>query len=74
MTDTIKWRDLDLPLSDDPNESIDLGEVIAVPPKNLRVCNYPYLHLRDDDGCVLASDYVDFAKLSYILKMITDVD
>ena len=70
MSNTIKWHNLDLSLRDDPNEAIVLDGVTAVPPKNLRVCNYPYPHLRDDDGCVLASDYVDFTKLAYILKAV----
>lgn len=37
------------------------------PTKNLRVELHPYPHLRDDDGCVLANDYVYQEKIDYIL-------
>lgn len=37
------------------------------PPKNLRVEQEPYPHLRDDEGCVLARDYQHPEKLAFIL-------
>lgn len=67
---TIRWRDLVLPLGSDANEEIILEAVTPVAPKNLRVCNNPYPHLRDDDGCVLARDYADLGKLAYIMDAV----
>lgn len=37
-------------------------------PKNLRVEQEPYPHLRDDDGCVLARDYEHEGKTAYIVR------
>jgi hypothetical protein len=37
-------------------------------PKNLRVEMHPYPHLRDDDGCVLATDYIFDEKIDFILQ------
>lgn len=39
-------------------------------PKNLRVEYEPYPHLRDDDGCVLASDCVYEDKIAFILEAV----
>ena len=38
--------------------------------KNLRVEMHPYPHLRDDEGCVLANDYINESKIDYILYCI----
>lgn len=38
--------------------------------KNLRLDDHPYPHLRDDEGCVLASDYIHLEKLDFILTAI----
>jgi hypothetical protein len=63
-----KWGGYRLPVaSDDANEPIDLSSVDLVAPKNLRVATFPYPHLRDDDGCVIARDFMDLRKLAYIL-------
>jgi hypothetical protein len=42
------------------------------PPKNLRIELKPYAHLRDDDGCVLARDYIHAGKLEFILTAVSD--
>ena len=39
---------------------------------NLRVEHNPYPHLRDDQGCVLANDYIHLAKLGFILKAVEE--
>lgn len=39
-------------------------------PKNLRIEWEPYPHLRDDDGCVLASDYIHEEKIQFILDAV----
>ena len=39
-------------------------------PKNLRLELHPYPHLRDDEGCVLANDYIDDAKIAFILAVV----
>jgi hypothetical protein len=49
---------------------LDLSAVTPKPPVNLRVELEPYPHLRDDEGCVLAADYTDEAKLAYILMAV----
>ncbi len=41
-------------------------------PVNLRIEHNPYAHLRDDEGCILASDYVDAAKMDFILKAVEE--
>lgn len=43
-------------------------------PVNLRVEQWPYPHLRDDEGCVLANDYVHQDKVDYILHMLAQSD
>lgn len=43
-----------------------------IPPKNLRIEFEPYAHLRDDDGCVLASDYVHADKLKFIFEAVAE--
>jgi hypothetical protein len=35
--------------------------------KNLRLEMDPYPHLRDDEGCILARDYVNHRKIEFIL-------
>jgi hypothetical protein len=37
-------------------------------PKNLTIEYEPYPHLRDDEGCVLAADYVNTGKVDFILE------
>lgn len=68
-TDTeFKWGGYSLPVNrDDPTEEIDLSGVEAVRPKNLRVASYPYPHLRDDEGAVIARDFMHLGKLAFIL-------
>lgn len=39
-------------------------------PVNLRVEYHPYPHLRDDEGCVLARDYVNVEKMDYVLAAV----
>ena len=39
-------------------------------PINLRVEEYPYPHLRDDEGCILANDYQDVEKIEFILEAV----
>jgi hypothetical protein len=39
-------------------------------PKNLRIELEPYPHLRDDDGCVLANDYINDDKMAFILEAV----
>ena len=39
-------------------------------PKNLRLEQEPYPHLRDDDGVILARDYQNTEKLNYILHCV----
>ena len=39
-------------------------------PKNLRLELEPYPHLRDDDGTVLANDYVNLEKMRFITHTI----
>ena len=41
-------------------------------PINLRVEQDPYPHLRDDQGCVLASDYIHDEKLAFILAAVRE--
>jgi hypothetical protein len=41
-------------------------------PKNLRVEQWPYPHLRDDEGCVLAHDYIDDEKVAFILDAVAE--
>lgn len=36
--------------------------------KNVRIELEPYLHLRDDEGCVLAHDYEDVEKLAFMTR------
>lgn len=36
--------------------------------KNLRLESHPYPHLRDDEGCVLAADFVDREKVRFIIE------
>jgi hypothetical protein len=74
MENVFKWRGLELPLCDDANEEIILDGVTPEAPKNLRVCSYPYPHLRDDDGTVLARDYAELGKLAYILDALDAYD
>lgn len=37
-------------------------------PRNLRIGDTPYPHLRDDGGCVLANDYIHTEKMAFILR------
>ena len=39
-------------------------------PTNLRLEENPYTHLRDDEGCVLARDYVNQEKIDFILAAV----
>jgi hypothetical protein len=39
-------------------------------PVNLRVETSPYPHLRDDEGCVLAADYIHVEKVQFILDAV----
>lgn len=39
-------------------------------PVNLRVEMFPYPHLRDDEGCILANDYQNLDKLEFILEAV----
>lgn len=41
-------------------------------PKNLRIESEPYLHLRDDEGCVLASDYINDQKMAFVLEAVRE--
>lgn len=41
-------------------------------PRNLRVEENPYPHLRDDHGCVLASDYIHSEKMAFILAAVRE--
>lgn len=43
-------------------------------PKNLRIEREPYPHLRDDEGCVLASDHEDERKTAYIIRAVNCFD
>lgn len=40
--------------------------------KNLRLEREPYPHLRDDDGCVLAADFIDEKKVAALLSAVND--
>ncbi len=62
-----------LPSIEDINAD-DLRQIAAatpVSPKNLRVEMSPYPHLRDDEGCILANDFLDFGKLAFILEAVS---
>ncbi len=65
--DTIKWSNYEIPLGDDPNQTLDLSEVPTKRPVNLKFASFPYPHLRDDTGTVLARDYADIEKVSAIV-------
>ena len=39
-------------------------------PKNLRIEMHPYPHLRDDEGCIMANDYLYEEKLLFILTAV----
>lgn len=54
----------------DPNEEINLETVTPVRPVNLRVASHPYPHLRDDEGCVIANDFMHLGKLAFILDAV----
>jgi hypothetical protein len=41
-------------------------------PINLRVEWEPYPHLRDDEGCVLARDYLHDEKMKFILEAVRE--
>lgn len=41
-------------------------------PKNLRLEMNPYPHLRDDEGCVLASDYFHPDKIAFLLEAVRE--
>jgi hypothetical protein len=43
-----------------------------IPPKNLRIEFEPYPHLRDDDGCILARDYIHADKLKFIFEAVAE--
>jgi hypothetical protein len=51
----------------DENGRFDFTGIEPQAPKNLRVAQEPYPHLRDDDGCVLARDYISLPKMAWIL-------
>jgi hypothetical protein len=62
------WGGYNLTVNEnDPNEELDLSPVTPVRPLNLRVATFPYPHLRDDEGTVLARDFMDLGKLAFIL-------
>jgi len=42
-------------------------------PKNLRIEMEPYPHLRDDEGCILARDYIHQEKMAFILNAVAAV-
>jgi len=50
----------------------EIAERCAKAPKNLRVEHDPYPHLRDDEGCVLARDYIAPDKLAFICQAVNE--
>ena len=47
-----------------------LAEAVPVPPSNLRVEMWPHPHLRDDAGCVLAGDCINFGRVAFTLAAV----
>ncbi len=41
-------------------------------PVNLRIEHWPYPHLRDDEGCILATDYIHPDKMEFILEAVKE--
>lgn len=50
----------------------DFSTVTSKAPSGLYVAQDPYPHLRDEDGCVLARDYMSPAKLAFILEAVRE--
>lgn len=41
-------------------------------PINLRIEHQPYPHLRDDEGAILARDYIHLDKMEFILEAVKE--
>lgn len=40
--------------------------------KSLRVEEFPYPHLRDDEGCVLAGDFINREKIRFLIEAVKE--
>lgn len=56
----------------DARDTALIQSAAPVAPTNLRVEMSPYPHLRDENGCVLASDYFEAGKLAFILAAVQE--
>lgn len=70
--DTLLWGPyvLAVQATADGNGALDLSGVEPIEPINLRIAPDPYPHLRDDEGCILARDYIHVGKLAWILAKV----
>lgn len=58
--------------STDGNGILDLGGAAPKAPVNLRIAEWPYPHLRDDSGCILARDYVNPGVMAFVLAAVAE--